>query len=123
MGHTAGGMLRIVCDHRRYQPLKDERITPLSRRRPVMGILSLIVLGFVVGALAKLIMPGKDPGGIITTILIGIAGAFVGAFIGGALGLGTVSGFNFKSIVLGLVGSIILLLLYRLIRKPRSAQG
>ncbi len=88
-----------------------------------MGILSLIVLGFVVGALAKLIMPGKDPGGIITTILIGIAGAFVGAFIGGALGLGTVSGFNFKSIVLGLVGSIILLLLYRLIRKPRSAQG
>ena len=88
-----------------------------------MGILSLIVLGFIVGALAKFIMPGKDPGGVITTILIGIAGAFIGAFIGSTLNIGTVSGFNFRSILLGLVGSLILLILYRMIRKPGPTQS
>ncbi len=59
-----------------------------------MGILSWIVMGLIVGVLAKFIMPGKDPGGLIITILIGIAGAFVGGFIGSRLGLGTVTGFN-----------------------------
>ena len=88
-----------------------------------MGILSLIVLGFIVGALAKFIMPGKDPGGVITTILIGIVGAFIGAFIGSTLNIGTVSGFNFRSILLGLVGSLILLILYRMIKKPGPTQS
>ena len=52
-----------------------------------MGFLSWIILGLVVGALAKFIMPGKDPGGLVVTMLIGIAGAFVGGFLGSLLGL------------------------------------
>ena len=72
-----------------------------------MGILSWIVMGLMVGVLAKFIMPGKDPGGIIITILLGIAGAFVGGYIGSSLGLGTITGFN--------VG--ILLILYRIIKR------
>ncbi len=78
-----------------------------------MGILSWIVLGLVVGVLAKFIMPGKDPGGIFITILIGIAGAFLGGFIGSLLGLGDVSGFNLVSIGLATAGALILLFGYR----------
>ena len=82
-----------------------------------MGILSWIVMGLIVGVLAKFIMPGKDPGGIIVTILIGIAGAFVGGFVGSFLGLGTVTGFNIGSLLLAIGGGIILLALYRVIKK------
>ncbi|MGQ9426428.1 GlsB/YeaQ/YmgE family stress response membrane protein [Gilvimarinus sp. F26214L] len=82
-----------------------------------MGILSWIVMGLIVGVLAKLIMPGKDPGGFIVTILLGVAGAFVGGFIGSALGLGEVSGFNLGSFLLATGGAILLLILYRVIKK------
>lgn len=82
-----------------------------------MGILSWIIMGLIVGALAKFIMPGKDPGGIIVTILIGIAGAFVGGYIGTFLGLGKVTGFNLASILLATGGGIVLLVLYRVIKK------
>jgi uncharacterized membrane protein YeaQ/YmgE (transglycosylase-associated protein family) len=78
-----------------------------------MGILSWIILGLIVGALAKLIMPGKDPGGILVTIGLGIAGAFVGGFIGSLVGLGTVTGFHLGSILLATGGAILLLLIYR----------
>jgi len=82
-----------------------------------MGILSWIVMGLIVGLLAKFIMPGKDPGGLIVTVLIGIAGAFVGGYVGSFLGLGTVTGFNIGSILLATGGAILLLLLYRFIKK------
>lgn len=82
-----------------------------------MGILSWIVMGLVVGLLAKLIMPGKDPGGLFITVLLGIAGAFVGGFIGSFLGLGAVTGFNIGSLLLAVGGAIILLILYRVIKK------
>lgn len=82
-----------------------------------MGILSWIIMGLIVGALAKFIMPGKDPGGFIVTILLGIAGAFVGGFIGSVLGLGTVTGFNLGSFFLATGGAVILLVLYRMIKK------
>ena len=82
-----------------------------------MGILSWIVMGLIVGVLAKFIMPGKDPGGIIVTILIGIAGAFVGGYVGSFLGLGSVTGFNLVSILLAIGGAVILLILYRVIKK------
>jgi uncharacterized membrane protein YeaQ/YmgE (transglycosylase-associated protein family) len=59
-----------------------------------MGILAWLVLGLIVGVVAKAIMPGPDPGGIIVTILIGVAGAFVGGFIATSLGLGSFTGFN-----------------------------
>ena len=82
-----------------------------------MGILSWIVMGLIVGVLAKFIMPGKDPGGFIVTILIGIAGAFVGGYIGSFLGLGAFTGFNIGSLLLAIGGAIILLILYRVVKR------
>ena len=82
-----------------------------------MGIFSWILMGLIVGLLAKFIMPGKDPGGLIITILIGIVGAFVGGFIGSFLGLGPVTGFNVGSILLAIGGAVLLLILYRSIKR------
>ena len=82
-----------------------------------MGILSWIVLGLIAGVLAKWIMPGRDPGGIFVTILIGIAGAFVGGFLGGLVGFGGVNDFSVGSVVTAIVGALVLLFLYRLVRK------
>lgn len=81
-----------------------------------MGILSWIVLGLIVGALAKWIMPGDDPGGIVVTSLIGIAGAFIGGFLATRLGLGTVDGFNIGSLAIAIAGSLLLLFAYRKLR-------
>lgn len=82
-----------------------------------MGILAWIVFGLIAGLLAKFIMPGTDPGGWIITILLGIGGALVGGFIGQAIGLGGVSGFNLGSMVIAILGAILLLALYRMTRK------
>jgi uncharacterized membrane protein YeaQ/YmgE (transglycosylase-associated protein family) len=77
------------------------------------SIVSTIVVGLVVGAIAKLLMPGKDPGGFIVTILIGIAGAFVGTWIGRMFaGENYIAGW-----IMSIVGAMILLLLYRLIKR------
>jgi len=84
-----------------------------------MGIFSWIIMGLIVGALAKFLMPGDDPGGIIVTILIGIAGAFIGGFVGAKMGLGTVSGFNLGSIALATGGALLLLIVYRLVKRQR----
>ena len=86
-----------------------------------MGILSWIVLGLIVGALAKWIMPGPDPGGILITMLLGIAGAFVGGFLGSLVGLGSVSGFNLGSLVLAVGGALLLLWGHRRLRGPSSS--
>jgi len=82
-----------------------------------MGILIWIISGLIAGVIAKLIMPGKDPGGFIITILLGVAGALVGGFIGSALGFGPVDGFNFGSFVIAVLGAILLLWIYRVIKK------
>ena len=82
-----------------------------------MGILSWILFGLIAGVLAKWIMPGDDPGGIIITILIGIVGAFVGGYVGTLLGLGTVDGFDVRSFFIAVLGAIILLAGYRVITK------
>ena len=84
-----------------------------------MGFIAWIIMGLIVGVIAKFLMPGKDPGGIFVTILLGIAGAFVGGFIGSRLGFGGVSGFDLRSLVLAVIGAIILLVLYRFIKKKR----
>jgi uncharacterized membrane protein YeaQ/YmgE (transglycosylase-associated protein family) len=82
-----------------------------------MGILVWIILGLIVGVIAKLIMPGKDPGGFIITIILGIAGAFVGGFIATRLGLGTVIGFDIRSLLIAVGGAVLLLIVYRMIKK------
>lgn len=82
-----------------------------------MDILTWIILGLIVGVLAKWFMPGKDPGGMFITIGIGIAGAFVGGFIASHFGIGAVTGVNFKSILIATGGAMGLLLLYRVIKK------
>jgi uncharacterized membrane protein YeaQ/YmgE (transglycosylase-associated protein family) len=82
-----------------------------------MGILTWIILGLIVGALAKWIMPGDDPGGIFITILIGIAGALLGGFLSTAIGIGGgVTGFNLGSVVIAILGSLLLLFGYRRIK-------
>ena len=77
-----------------------------------MSILWTIIIGLIVGALAKLVMPGKDPGGIIITILLGIVGAFVGTFIGRALGMYSAN--ESAGFIMALVGSVLVLLIYRM---------
>jgi uncharacterized membrane protein YeaQ/YmgE (transglycosylase-associated protein family) len=89
-----------------------------------MGILSWILFGLIAGAVAKFIMPGKDPGGCIGTVIIGILGAVIGGFLGNALfGISTVTGFDLQSFGIAILGAIILLSLYRLLlerRPPRA---
>ena len=82
-----------------------------------MGIIAWIAFGAVAGFVAKFIMPGDDPGGLIVTILIGIAGAFVGGFIGSLAGFGDISGFDLRSMGLAIVGALVLLFGYRVIKQ------
>jgi len=84
-----------------------------------MGILTWIVLGLVAGVLAKMFMPGRDPGGITVTIVIGVAGALVGGYIATQLGYGNVSGFDLRSLVIAVGGAVLLLFLYRLLNRRR----
>ena len=78
-----------------------------------MGIIAWIVLGLIAGAIAKALMPGPDPGGVIVTMLIGIVGAFIGGWLGNLIVGYGLNGFSVWSIVLAIVGAIILLWIYR----------
>jgi uncharacterized membrane protein YeaQ/YmgE (transglycosylase-associated protein family) len=82
-----------------------------------VGIISWILVGLLAGLLAKLLVPGDDPGGIIVTFLIGVAGAFVGGFVVSLLGGMGVTGFNVWSILVATLGAIILLAIYRLVAR------
>jgi uncharacterized membrane protein YeaQ/YmgE (transglycosylase-associated protein family) len=86
-----------------------------------MGVIGWIVFGLIVGIVAKFVVPGRDPGGIIVTVLLGIVGALLGGFLGRSLGWyreGDPVGF-----IMAVVGSVVLLLLYRMLagRRVRSA--
>lgn len=83
-----------------------------------MHIIITLVVGLIVGALAKLLMPGKDPGGILVTMLIGIAGAFVAGMLGHSLGWYAVG--DGPGIVASVIGSVILLALYRMAMGRRA---
>ena len=81
----------------------------------MLQLLWMCIIGFVAGALARLIMPGKDPGGIIITILLGIAGSLVAGFLGRTLGwyqTGEVAG-----LIMSVFGAILLLMLYRMLKR------
>jgi uncharacterized membrane protein YeaQ/YmgE (transglycosylase-associated protein family) len=82
-------------------------------------VLWAIIIGLIVGAIAKLIMPGKDPGGIIVTILLGIAGSFVGTLIGRTLGF--YRGGQGAGIIMSILGAILVLWIYRMIVARRTA--
>jgi uncharacterized membrane protein YeaQ/YmgE (transglycosylase-associated protein family) len=84
-----------------------------------MGILSWIVFGLIAGALAKFLMPGEDPGGCVITIIIGVVGALLGGYLATMLGYGGISGFDFRSFVIAVIGSILLLIIWRMIRGRR----
>lgn len=77
-----------------------------------MGILTWIVFGLIAGAIAKFIMPGAQGGGWLMTIILGIVGAFVGGFIGSTLGWGDVNSFDFRSMLLAVVGALLVLWIY-----------
>lgn len=83
-----------------------------------MGIIAWILFGLVVGVIAKLLMPGRDPGGFIVTILIGIAGALLGGFIGRAMGFyGESEGAGW---IVSILGAILLLAIYRMMVRRRA---
>jgi uncharacterized membrane protein YeaQ/YmgE (transglycosylase-associated protein family) len=90
----------------------------LKEKEYAMDILLWIVFGLVVGIVAKLIMPGRDPGGIILTIVLGVVGALLGGWVGRALGFyreGEAAGF-----IMAVVGAIIVLTIYRLVLPGRT---
>lgn len=85
-----------------------------------MGILLWIVFGLIVGVLAKWVVPGRDPGGIIVTIALGIVGALIGGMIGTAIGFGGVSGFDIRSLLVAIAGTLLLLTGYRLMARKAT---
>jgi len=92
-----------------------------------MGIIAFIILGLLAGVIAKAILPGDDPGGIIVTTLIGIAGAIIGGFLAAALfGAHPLDEFfDISTWLTAIIGAIVLLLIYRMVagRGRRSAYG
>lgn len=82
-----------------------------------MGIVIWIILGLVAGVIAKFLMPGKDPGGFVVTIVLGIVGAMLGGFIATQLGFGDVSGFDIRSVGIAVGGALLLLFAYRMFKK------
>lgn len=85
-----------------------------------MHIIWTLVVGLIVGAIAKLLMPGRDPGGIFITMLLGIAGAFVAGFIGRAVGLYHAGDVG-PGLIASVLGSVLLLAIYRAVRGRRLA--
>jgi uncharacterized membrane protein YeaQ/YmgE (transglycosylase-associated protein family) len=119
---VAAGVTRgsTAVDRSRRPPGEN----PTSNKRfrfeyiALWGIISTIIIGLIVGAIARFLMPGKDPGGWMITILIGLAGSFIGTYLGPAVGLyrtGEPAG-----IIGSIVGAMVLLLLYRLVVKRRT---
>lgn len=85
------------------------------------GLISWVLFGLVAGIVAKLLMPGRDPGGCIVTTLLGIAGALLGGFLATQLGYGGIARFDLYGFLVAVLGAVILLLLYRLIfGKPKK---
>jgi len=84
-----------------------------------MGLIWTLIIGVVIGAIAKLLMPGKDPGGFWVTMLLGVAGAFVGTFLGRAMGLYAAD--QSAGFIASIVGAVILLAIYRMFTRRKAA--
>src|ERR687892_2118402 len=103
----------------RRPPALRLQIPPEGRRETSMGIIWTLIIGLLAGIIAKLLMPGRDPGGFIITMLLGVAGAFLATWLGQAIGwyqAGEGAGF-----IGAVVGAVIILIIYRVIVKRRSA--
>jgi uncharacterized membrane protein YeaQ/YmgE (transglycosylase-associated protein family) len=88
-----------------------------------MGIIGFIILGLIAGAIAKAILPGDDPGGIIVTMLIGVAGALIGGVIASALGIGELGKFfDIGTWLIAIAGSLLLLVVYRMVAGRRAVR-
>jgi uncharacterized membrane protein YeaQ/YmgE (transglycosylase-associated protein family) len=87
----------------------------------LLDVVAWMLFGLIAGAIAKLIMPGKDPGGCLVTSAIGLLGALIGGFIGTRIfAFGPVTGFNVRSFAIAILGAIVLLLIYRLVVARRT---
>ena len=84
-----------------------------------MSLIWTLIIGVVIGAIAKLLMPGKDPGGFWVTMLLGVAGAFVGTFLGRAMGLYAAD--QSAGFIASIVGAVILLAIYRMFTRRKAA--
>ncbi|HGG6960715.1 TPA: GlsB/YeaQ/YmgE family stress response membrane protein [Salmonella enterica subsp. enterica serovar Sandiego] len=83
-----------------------------------MGIIAWIIFGLIAGVIAKLLMPGRDGGGFILTCILGIVGAVVGGWLATMFGIGgSISGFNLHSFLIAVVGAIVVLVIFRLLRR------
>ena len=82
-----------------------------------MGIVVLIVFGLIVGVAAKWVMPGKDPGGLIITILLGIGGSMLGGYLASLMGLGAFGSFSVPGFLISIGGAVLLLIGYRALKK------
>jgi uncharacterized membrane protein YeaQ/YmgE (transglycosylase-associated protein family) len=82
-----------------------------------VDILTWIILGLVAGLIAKFVMPGNDPGGLIVTVIVGIAGAVIGGFVASAIGFGAVSGVNLRSVIIAAIGAFALLFALRMLKR------
>lgn len=88
-----------------------------------MGIIGFIILGLIAGAIAKAILPGDDPGGIIVTMLIGVAGALIGGVIASALNIGDLGDFfDIGTWLIAIAGSLLLLVVYRMVTGRRTVR-
>jgi uncharacterized membrane protein YeaQ/YmgE (transglycosylase-associated protein family) len=85
-----------------------------------MGIISWLFFGLIAGLLARMLTPGADARGCFVTIAVGIAGAAIGGFIGTQLGIGTINGFDLRSLGLAVLGSILLLIVLRALNRPAA---
>jgi uncharacterized membrane protein YeaQ/YmgE (transglycosylase-associated protein family) len=88
-----------------------------------MGILAWIVFGLLAGLIAKFILPERAPGGILTTIVLGIVGAIVGGYIGSLMGFGDLSGFDFRSMALAVGGALLLLIVWGFIARGTAKRA
>jgi uncharacterized membrane protein YeaQ/YmgE (transglycosylase-associated protein family) len=85
-----------------------------------MGILLWIVFGLIAGAIARFLMPGKVPGGIIVTIILGIVGAVVGGYVATLMGFGDISGFDLRSMAIAVCGGVLVLFIFGLATRARA---
>jgi uncharacterized membrane protein YeaQ/YmgE (transglycosylase-associated protein family) len=82
-----------------------------------MALIGTVIAGLIIGLLAKWVVPGRDPGGLIVTILVGIAGSFVGGWIGAQLGFGPMAAFSLGGLAMSVVGAAVLLIAWRVLKK------